>query len=197
VLAVAVLAVGLGGAAGVFLLLERRRNASGAAALTAVAALDHSPAAPTRFVDARDDAAIPRWLRASLREERAWTPPREPATRSGQRRALSFEEPLGESAMRLVVRYDRVELLDEPNEAYAQRLTEVGTGDEVEILDLADSWALVRTPLGHTGWLPTMTIGARPFEPDPPDEPAAEPQTPSRPAGRRLKRRATTRSQSG
>lgn len=91
-----------------------------------------------------------------------------------RRQTLTFDQPIAESATRLVVRYDHVEILDQRNEAYARTLAEVGTGDEVEILELAEAWALVRTPHDVTGWLPTMTIGAPQAAPEAP-APAQDP----------------------
>jgi hypothetical protein len=152
---------------------RRRRGASSLGAL----ATEPAPTLPVgRTSMARtapsEEAGLPRWLRASVRADRAWTPPREPTLRNTRRQALTFDEPLGESAFRLVVRYDHVEVFDEPNDAYARTLAEVGTGDEVEIVELAETWAFVRTPHGVTGWLPTMTIGAAPFAPGPLEAPA-------------------------
>jgi hypothetical protein len=170
-----VLVIGSVGVGVVSLVLfgRRRRGAPSLGDLATVAA-STLPAGRTSvaLTAASEEADLPRWLRASVRAERAWTPPREPTLRNTQRQALAFEEPLGESAFRLVVRYDHVEVLDQPNEAYARTLAEVGTGDEVEIVELAETWALVRTPHGVTGWLPTMTIGAAPFAPGPLEAPA-------------------------
>jgi hypothetical protein len=180
----------VGGGMVFFALFNRRRRVGSRVGDLATAPASDLPIAraPLAPPTPSGEANVPRWLRASVREERFWTPPREPTAHATRRHTLRFREPLGESATRLVVRYDHVDILDQPNEAYAHRLTDVGTGDEVEIMELADAWALVRTPDGVTGWLPTMTVGAAPVAPEPPEAPSA-PDEAGRPAGRRTTRR--------
>jgi hypothetical protein len=188
---IVVLAIGLVGFGGVFVVLfgRGRRNTSRAGDLVTVPASDPAPARTSLPPSTPSgEANVPRWLRASVRNERFWTPSSEPTTRTTRHRAATFDEPIGDGAIRMVVRYDNVDVLDQTNEAYAHKLGEVGTGDEVEIVELADAWALVRTPRGVTGWLPTMTVGAALAAPEPPEVPAA-PDEVDRPARKRTTRR--------
>lgn len=164
-IAIIALVVVLLGAGMAFLIATRRRPKQEPARLSAVSGTPrptlHLATASGRAIAVDDDVALPRWIRnRSLEsEERARL---EPRPRTSRRRPVLFTDPLGESSMRLVVRYDGVALLSQPNEAYADVLTEMGTGDEVEILDIDEPWARVLTPRGIEGWLPTMTIGAAP-----------------------------------
>jgi hypothetical protein len=88
-------------------------------------------------------------------ETSAWTPP--PLTPS--RQPLKFAAPVGASAMRLVVTDSRCELYDQPDANDAWVLAELGAGDEVEILDIAEPWVKVETPLGHAGWIRSTSLG--------------------------------------
>jgi hypothetical protein len=171
-----VLAIGLVGAGILFFALFGRRRPGDPRAgdLAPVNTSERSAArTPMSAAAPIGEENVPRWLRASVRDARFWTPPREPAAHPARRHTRTFDEPLAGAAERLIVRYDHVDVYDQPNEAYAHTLAEVGTGDEVEIVELADAWALVRTPHGVTGWLPTMTVGAPPAAPAPPEPPAA------------------------
>jgi hypothetical protein len=109
-----------------------------------------------------EEAGTPRWLRASVRAER-FAPARTqvvPRRYSAMREAATFDHPADASAIRMLVRYDGVALLDQTNEVFAQVISELGTGDEVEIVDVVDVWAEVQTPHGYRGWVPTMTLRA-------------------------------------
>jgi hypothetical protein len=183
----------VGGGMVFFALFNRRRRDGSREDELATAPASDLPVARAPLAPATPDgeANVPRWLRASVREARFWTPPREPAPHAARRHTLRLQEPVGESTTRLVVRYEHVDILDQPNEAYAHRLAGVGTGDEVEIVELADAWALIRTPDGVTGWLPTMTVGAAPVAPEPSEAPPAAEE-----AGRSAARRTTRRRRS-
>lgn len=101
---------------------------------------------------------MPRWLRPSIRAERVASL-KNPTPRE-RREPVRFTRPPDGAADRLVVRYDRVQLLDQPNDALGMPLGELDTGDEVEVLDREVIWTRVRTP-GHTdGWVPAMTLTA-------------------------------------
>ena len=207
-LGLGVLAIGLVGAGIVFFaLFGRRRRGEPSVGDLAVAGASELPSGrastPPMALDGEEN--VPRWLRASVRDARFWTPSREPRVHTSRRHALTFAEPLAESANRLVVRYDNVDVLDQPNEAYAHLVGEVGTGDEVEIVELNDAWALVRTPRGVTGWLPTMTIGAleagaTQAAPEPAEAPAAPDEVvrpPARQTPRRRRSASTRREPAG
>lgn len=166
--------LGLGSAVLLLLVWRQRRSRRPPDLAPALSLLTQARTVPGRrsgpTAAQGEDAGLPRWLRPSLRAERTWQPPEarawhdpvdelEPRHLGRARPPTVFADPLGDSAMRLVVRYDGVELLDLPNEAYAQILTQLGTGDEVEILEVDEPWTQVLTPAGQTGWLPTMAIG--------------------------------------
>lgn len=163
-----VLLVGLVGVGMTVLLLGGRRWSGSrrqgdlAPVPAVIASAEQTTAAAYRRAIPTEVSNVPRWRRASVLEGRSWTPPIGRPLPQTARRAQVFTEPLGESAIRLIVRYDRVELLDQPNEAFARTLTEVGTGDEVEVLEVSEPWARVVTPSAVTGWLPSMTIGGAP-----------------------------------
>jgi len=105
-----------------------------------------------------DEAAVPRWLRKSVREERVWTPPppRHPPAESA--RLTRFVEPASDSANRRAV-HARVALLNVPNEALSTTITSIERGDEVEILQARDTWLRVRTATGDEGWIPSGALG--------------------------------------
>ena len=109
---------------------------------------------------------MPRWLRPSVRQERAWTPPVRHEAFRESRRVSRFEDPVSDTVMRQSLRYDGALLLNVPSETYATPITEMGTGDEVEVLEVADEWVRVRTPWGDEGWVVAMALGA-PHTPGP------------------------------
>lgn len=102
------------------------------------------------------EAHLPRWLRPSVRASRSeWG---RDATPTRERVPLAFAAPADEEIERLLVRYDVVPLLDQPDEALGLVQEELDWGDEVEILEREGTWACVRTPTGKTGWIPAMTL---------------------------------------
>jgi hypothetical protein len=155
---------------GAWLVLGRRASAQRERSLVveaggiALAPLDGNASSARRpNASTGDQAGVPRWLRGSVRAERFWTPPIRPEPSRAARRAAVFNEPVSDTGMRLNVRYDRVAVLDQPDEAYATTLTEVGTGDEVEVLEIRDVSVRIRTSRGEIGWIPSMTLGAPPM----------------------------------
>ena len=160
------LATGLGG---FFLLWRRGRRDEPTLAPVAAAALDSvsglpsglgPPAGLDPFVaGARPDvlpseATIPRWRRQSLREARASVvlPPKEPAER------LRFEAPPDPGIERLAVRYDFVALNDRPDVFAAMSITELRSGDEVDVISRHDEWVEAKTPGGAVGWVPATFL---------------------------------------
>jgi hypothetical protein len=156
--------VAMAGLGGLFFVTTGRRRGAASAAVEPMPA--PVPAAAPRFAAQSapsDEVNVPRWLRASVRAERFEMIDRDVRTTASfvPRRGARFSEPPLDAATRMLVRYERVQVLDQPNEAYGRTLTEVGTNDEVDVLEAQEAWALVQTPSGVTGWLLTMTI-ARP-----------------------------------
>lgn len=171
---------------------RRPERAAAFAQLLGQADLNRPVAYPGRTTP-DDEANVPRWLRASVRAGRTWRP--QPVTQrmavNVYRQTATFDEPAADMLARMILRYDRVDLLDEPNEALARTLTVVGTGDEVDVLEVQDAWARVVTPRGATGWLPTMTLRSAiatevadepPAGEPPAGEPAATPAAAAAPA---------------
>jgi hypothetical protein len=132
------------------------------------------PAAPSTTPD--EEAMLPRWLRPSVRAARVASL-RIPAPRE-RRPPLRFADRVDGATERLVVRYDRVQLLDRPDDALGMPQGELDTGDEIEILERDLIWAHVRTPADRDGWVPAMTLApADALPPEPAAEAAAERST--------------------
>jgi len=140
---------------------ERRRPPPQAAAVAQAVPATLSPPPMSRSTD-DDEANVPRWLRQSLRQERFAQPVMRRMAVVSTRGPLTFEEPESDAIARMVLRYDGVSLLDQPNESFARTLTVLGTADEVDILEVTDAWAFIRTPNGMSGWLPSMTLRGKP-----------------------------------
>jgi len=166
-LGVIALVVVLVGAGLAFLISTRRRRPKDEPARLSAVSVTRRPTlnlatASARHVAVEDDAVLPRWIRNRTADEAHDRRPPEPPPRRVSRRPTLFTDPIGESSMRLVVRYDNVALLSQPNESLGEVLTELGTGDEVEIMDIDEPWTRVLTPRGVEGWVQTMAIGAAP-----------------------------------
>jgi hypothetical protein len=130
------------------------------------------PAASSTPPDA--EALLPRWLRPSVKAARVASL-KSPAPSKEGRAPVLFAAPVDGAKDRLVVRYDRVQLLDRPDDALGMPRGELDTGDEVEVLERNPIWTRVRTPAHPDGWVPAMTLASADVlatEPDP--EPAAE-----------------------
>jgi hypothetical protein len=122
------------------------------------------------------EALLPRWLRPSVRAARVESlKAPAPAAPIERRAPLMFAAPAGGATERLVVRYDRVQLLDRPDDALGMPRGELDTGDEIEVLERDVIWAHVRTPADLDGWVPAMTLApADALPPEPSSEPSAE-----------------------
>jgi hypothetical protein len=113
-----------------------------------------------------DDSHIPRWRRPSVAAARFETD-NSNAVRAAAAAAvppprprLAFTESIDKRAERMLVRYDNVPLLEQPDEAFGRILEELQSGDEVEIIERDSLWAHVRAPTGVAGWTPVMTVTA-------------------------------------
>ena len=114
--------------------------------------------APPRQPDGDPEANMPRWRRPSLLEARRSDP-----THSG---------PINRSPMRFgdggdvdldvrVVRYAVVPVLDRPDEVLGLRLSDMGSGDEVQVLGSSGAFLEVLCPNGDQGWIHRTTLGQR------------------------------------
>jgi hypothetical protein len=156
----AFLAAGLTGltVVGGWFLLARRRSgrrgelATQPAGATAGAAAAAKPSSRHFGGDPNDDESVPRWRRASVRRERAWTPPPKPEEPAVDRTAR-FDDVFSDSRMRRFIRDERVTLLNVPHDLLGSPLTSLDAGREVELLEVRDSWARVRTAWGDEGWV--------------------------------------------
>lgn len=124
-----------------------------------------------------EEAGVPRWLRASLRAERAWTPERRNAEPHliARYAAETFTDVPSDS-VRMTVGHDDVNVLDAPNDSYAAIVTRLRTGDEVLVVRMDAAWAEVRTPRGATGWLHTTMLTGQEGDPaaSPPDDASSQ-----------------------
>jgi hypothetical protein len=170
------LAIGLATAAFlvVLLLLLRvsrlRRRADRLAALRDGEG-DAGDAAPEP-VAAGGEADLPRWRRPSVVAARfGFSSPA--ATRTDR---LAFEPDADQPAERLVVRYDAVPLVHEPDDLHGRTIAELSAGDEVEVIERQAMWVHVRTPAARSGWVPAMTLATLGELPPEVWEPVAEPE---------------------
>lgn len=149
----------------------RRRRAAGFQAASAEsfdeAALE-APAKPIRsFMPSAaptGEEHVPRWRRPSVTAARFETDA-SVAVRAASaasippaRTARLFSERIDEVVERMVVRYDRVALLDRPDEALGRTQEMLDQGDEVGVLERDEIWANVTTPTGLAGWIPAMAL---------------------------------------
>jgi len=151
--------------------LERSERAALAGAAQGRAALDPD-SRPVRRIEPRARPAVaddeenrPRWLRPSLRAERAGLDlgphRRMPIARLAPppaRAPLAFGGVPAELDERRVVRAVGAALLDQPDDATGRRLLELEPGDEVAIIDRDGAWVNALTPTGEAGWLPETAL---------------------------------------
>jgi hypothetical protein len=110
--------------------------------------------APGAMVD--PESLMPRWRRPSLLEARRADP-----TRVGrvERTPMRFGLGADPSPNRRVVRYAVVALLDRPDEVLGHQVSDLMSGDEVEVLDSGGSFWEVLCPDGLRGWVHRTTLG--------------------------------------
>jgi hypothetical protein len=110
-----------------------------------------NPDAPT---STDPEALMPRWRRPSLLEARRADPTRKPADAHSP---LRFDERRAEADLR-IVRYAVVPVMDRPDEVLGTRLTVLGAGDEVEVVETSGTFLEVICPDGQRGWIHRMTV---------------------------------------
>lgn len=131
-----------------------------ATAVEAMAPPDSKPVDQEKFV--------PRWRRQSLLEARRSDPTRDaPVYRAPMR---FIDGPPSESDVR-VVRYAVVPVLDRPDEVLGLRLSDLESGDEVQVVGSSGAFLEVSCPNGDRGWVHRTTLG----------QPVTAPSTPSVP----------------
>lgn len=110
--------------------------------------------APDAAVD--PESMLPRWRRPSLLAARRADPTRVARV---ERTPMRFGPDADPSPNRRVVRYAMVALLDRPDEVLGHQVSDLMSGDEVEVLDSGSSYWEVLCPDGHRGWVHRTTLG--------------------------------------
>ncbi len=171
------LGIVLTGVVGMVNVIRRGRAAASAATSDQIAAIMAAPApgasppvslpratgvdamAPASAKEADPEKFVPRWRRPSLLEARRADP---------SLQALPFRPPRrfrdGETGgldVRLV-RYAVVPMLDRPDEVLGLRLTDLESGDEVNVIGASGAFLEVRCPNGDRGWVHRTTVAHRP-----------------------------------
>jgi hypothetical protein len=115
--------------------------------------------APPDAKEADPEKFVPRWRRPSLLEARRADPAmqvlpyRAPSRfRDGDAGALDVR----------LVRYAVVPMLDRPDEILGLRLTDLESGDEVNVIGASGAFVEVQCPNGDRGWVHRTTLGQRP-----------------------------------
>jgi hypothetical protein len=112
--------------------------------------------APGRNRDVDPEANMPRWRRPSLLEARRSDPTRvAPPTRMPMR----FGEGDSSNLDIRVVRYAVVPVLDRPDEVLGLRLSDLGSGDEVQVIGASGAFLEVLCPNGDQGYVHRTTVG--------------------------------------
>jgi len=104
------------------------------------------------------EAALPRWRRPSLLEQRKADPIRDMTAPA----RLSFDRGLVgalDGRERRLIRYNVVRLLDVPDELRGIEIGFLDQGDEVQLLERHGTYWLVLCPNGGQGWIHKMTLG--------------------------------------
>ena len=105
------------------------------------------------------EAHLPRWRRPSVVAARFGLA----GSSAGRPNRLAFAaDPVADDATveRMVIRYDAVPMVEEPDDVHGRVVDELGAGDEVEVVGRETVWVQVLTPAGRTGWVPAMTLAS-------------------------------------
>ena len=114
--------------------------------------------APPGTREADPEAGMPRWRRPSLLEARRSDPTRlAPIARTPMR----FGENVPSEVDVRVVRYAVVPVLDRPDEVLGLQLSDLGAGDEVQVIGGAGAFLEVLCPNGDRGFVHRTTLGGR------------------------------------
>jgi hypothetical protein len=104
------------------------------------------------------EAGMPRWRRPSLLEARHSDPSREAPVHRLPMRFGDGES--GDLDVR-IVRYAVVPVLDRPDEVLGLRLSDLSSGDEVQVIGSSNAFLQVVCPNGDSGWIHRTTLGQR------------------------------------
>ena len=114
--------------------------------------------APTHVPDVDIEANMPRWRRPSLLEARRSDPTRVTGV---SRTPMRFGEGASSELDVRVVRYAVVPVLDRPDEVLGLRLSDLGSGDEVQVVGGSGAFLEVLCPGGDRGFVHRTTLGQR------------------------------------
>jgi hypothetical protein len=114
--------------------------------------------APQGNTEVDPEAGMPRWRRPSLLEARRSDPTRSNGT---QRTPMRFGESVGSELDVRTVRYAVVPVLDRPDEVLGLRLSDLGSGDEVQVIGGSGAFLEVLCPNGDSGFVHRTTLGGR------------------------------------
>jgi hypothetical protein len=104
------------------------------------------------------EAGMPRWRRPSLLEARH----SDPATHAPvYRLPMRFGEGHPKDLDVRVVRYAVVPVLDRPDEVLGLRLSDIASGDEIEVTNASGAFLEILCPSGERGWIHRTTVGKR------------------------------------
>lgn len=104
------------------------------------------------------EAGMPRWRRPSLLEARRSDPTRANAT---PRTPMRFGEVIPSDVDVRVVRYAVVPVLDRPDEVLGLQLSDIGTGDEIQVVGGSGAFLEIVCPNGDRGFIHRTTVGPR------------------------------------
>ena len=114
--------------------------------------------APQHATEADPEAGMPRWRRPSLLEARRSDPTRSNGT---ARTPMRFGESMAKEVDVRVVRYAVVPVLDRPDEVLGLQVSDVGAGDEVQVVGGSGAFLEVLCPNGDRGFVHRTTLGGR------------------------------------
>ena len=104
------------------------------------------------------ESKMPRWRRPSLLEARSAAPASHAPV---YRLPMRFGENLAPELDVRVVRYAVVPVLDRPDEVLGLRLSDLASGDEIEVTSASGAFLEVLCPNGERGWIHRTTVGQR------------------------------------
>jgi hypothetical protein len=114
--------------------------------------------APQSTAPVNPEANMPRWRRPSLLEARHSDPTRAAPVHRLPMRFSGNES--GDIDVR-VVRYAMVPVLDRPDEVLGLQVSDLSSGDEIQVVGGSGAFVEVLCPNGEQGWVHRTTLGQR------------------------------------
>ena len=113
--------------------------------------------APEAATPVDPESNMPRWRRPSLLAARHSDPTREAPV---HRMPMLFGDVSAELDLR-VVRYAMVPVLDRPDEVLGLQISDLASGDEVQVMNTSGAYIEILCPNGDQGWVHRTTLGQR------------------------------------